>query len=295
MEPPFETGPSWRKHRGLVREGFRDLEYLPRGRTGWNATLAACAYSVRQHVAGQADLGIWAAMHGVPASARWEALGRNALVLWHGTSAERAARIREVGLFPKKGVWATTEPSIAHGFTRSRCERFGAGSAMVVMVLDRLELEREGGYDQESPTIFRFHSRLPAELVEYILLDDRILFTGAARAAAPRSWGIARFRRREGRWTPLSRPPVRLDEHCAYRTLDEWLDLSVRRILATLGAASAVEVFSSLYATIDPWEALEHARIIEACERLCGPPRPRKGFLQYRPRAEEEGAGPKAS
>jgi len=279
--PPYplapQEGPDWRKHRKLAARGLRDLEYLPRSRTGWNATLAAHAFSVRRRLAGQADLNLWAAMRACPPSARYERLGRDALVLWHGTSAARAEKIARHGLFHKRGVWATVEPRIAHGYTRGRSSRFSVGSAMVVLVLDGEDMpaafERQG----RGGLIFRFHAALPPECVEYVLYDDRIEFVGGERAERPRPWGAARFKKRHGRWVPCSRPPVRFEEDHTYRTLDEWLELSIRRVLATLGPASGVEVFSCLYATIEPTEALEHRAIFAALDRLCGKPRPCRG------------------
>ena len=80
---------------------------------------------------------------------------------------------------------------------------------------------------------------------------------------------------------PRSKPPVRLDHERTYRTFDEWLDLSVRRVLGELGAACAIEVFSSLYATIDPTDALEHDRVLAKLEDLCAAPRRRKGLKQF--------------
>ena len=57
----------WRRNRKLVKSGFRDLIYLPRSRTGWNATLAAYAFSVRLKLDGSNDLSRWAMMHGLAA------------------------------------------------------------------------------------------------------------------------------------------------------------------------------------------------------------------------------------
>jgi hypothetical protein len=69
---------------------------------------------------------------------------------------------------------------------------------------------------------------------------------------------------------PRSKPPVRLDARRSYSDLDEWLTLSIRRIGEALGTFAAVEVFSSLYATIDPWDALTHRQVFDAIDRLCG-------------------------
>ncbi|HUU43060.1 MAG TPA: hypothetical protein VMX57_04735 [Planctomycetota bacterium] len=281
MTTGFHAAAPWRRNRKLVKSGFRDLAYLPRSRTGWNATLSALAYSVRRHVTGSADLSLWAAMHGVAPGTRYAELGRHALVLWHGTSAERASKIRTTGLFHKGGLWTAFDPNIAHNFARNRHDAFRAGSAMIVLVLDRREVQPDVHYEQESPEVLRFHRGLSADAIEYVLFDDRIEFTGAARSRQPKPWGVARFKRKEGRWVPRSDPPVRFDDAHDYATFDEWLGLSLRRILDTLGQASAVEVFSSLYATLDPTDALEHDTILEACDRLCGKPRQRKGFRLF--------------
>jgi len=68
----------------------------------------------------------------------------------------------------------------------------------------------------------------------------------ANKAAEPKPWGVARFRRDRGRWTPRSRPPARFDASRQYSTFEEWLDLSVRRIVDVYGATTAAETFSSL-------------------------------------------------
>jgi hypothetical protein len=75
---------------------------------------------------------------------------------------------------------------------------------------------------------------------------------------------------------------VRFDGQHTYADLDGWLELGIRRILAALGRCQAIEVFSSLYATIDPADALSHDAIFEALERLCGPPRSgRRGVREF--------------
>ncbi|MDP6495088.1 MAG: hypothetical protein QGI09_06675 [Dehalococcoidia bacterium] len=65
------------------------------------------------------------------------------------------------------------------------------------------------------------------------------------------------------------RCPVRFDKEHTYRDLEMWLDLSVHRIVKTLGTVAAVDVFFSLYATIDPWDALPHGHVFDAISRLC--------------------------
>ena len=282
----FEQETDWRKNRRLVRDGFRSLEYLPRSRTGWNATLAAYAYSVRRQVAGTCDLNQWAVMHGCPASARYRELGEGALVLWHGTTARRAERIARYGLFHKRGVWATLEPKIAHGFSRSRGRAYRAGSAAVVLLLDGREARSGVHYDVETAEVFRFHAALSAESIEYILWDDRIEFRGEQRVSQPKPWGVARFKKKSGRWVPLSRLPVRFDGGRSYNDLEGWLHLSIERILSALGSAAAIEIFSTLYATVDPWEALQHEVIFGALERLCHASRHRCGVELFSLEAE---------
>jgi hypothetical protein len=216
-------------------------------------------------------------MHGCPASARYQELGEDALVLWHGTTARRAERIAQYGLFHKRGVWAALEPKIAHGFSRFRGRAYRAGSAAVVLLLDGREVRSGVHYDEETAEVLRFHSALPAESIEYILWDDRIEFLGPRRVRQPRPWGVARFKKKNGRWEPLSRPPVWFDAEHGYDDLGGWLHLSIERILSTLGSAAAIEIFSTLYATIEPWEALRHQAIFEALERLCRASRHRSG------------------
>jgi hypothetical protein len=278
--PSWPPEDPWRKDRKLVRRGYGDLAYLPRTRTGWNATLAAYAFSARRGALGAANLNLWAAMHAVAPSARYLELGNDGLVFWHGTSAVRAARIRETGLAHKGGVWAATEPRIAHGYTRGRSAAFGAGSAMIVFLISKSDWDARA--TRESKDIARFHTSIPPECVQYILWPDRVEFVGEQKVHEPKPWGIAHFKRSRGRWAPRSRPPVRLDAEQSYASFDEWLELSIRRILGVLGSAAAIEVFSSLYATLDPPDALEHGRILDELERLCLPPRPaRNGVRRF--------------
>ena len=104
-----EAEAPWRRDRVQPRQGHPDLRYLPQGRASWNTTLAALAFS-QARSRGRTDILQWAAMHGARPSARAAELGDDALVLWHGTSRERAERIRDVGLFHKRGLWTTLDP-----------------------------------------------------------------------------------------------------------------------------------------------------------------------------------------
>jgi len=122
----LDAPPDWTKDRKLVHRGFKDLQYLPRTRSGWNCTLAAYAFSARRRLAGPPDLKLWAAMHGLPPSGRYAELGDDALVLWHGTSAARAEKIREHGLFSKGAVWAAIEPIEPQVTKGKRHDRFAS-------------------------------------------------------------------------------------------------------------------------------------------------------------------------
>jgi len=110
--------------------------------------------------------------------------------------------------------------------------------------------------------------------------DDRIEFLGGRRARRPRPWGVAHFKRRAVKWVPRSKPPVRFDGEADYSDLGTWLELSVRRLGEALRVFAAVELFSSLYATIAPFEALEHLQVFEALERLCLPARRLPGNIR---------------
>ena len=211
-EQEITDAQQWRKSKHLVREGFRDLAYIPNGRCAWNATLSALACSAMRamHSAGlaaPADLNLWVAMHGAPPSARYVELGSSALVLWHGTSAARAKGILEHGLAHRRGVWAATDPAIAHQYTRWRSRAPQAGSSMIAVLIDKTQWD--GLAIREAPEMARFHKSIPRENIEYILWSDRIEFVGLRRAKAPKPWGVARFKKRQGRWVPCSKTPVR--------------------------------------------------------------------------------------
>lgn len=67
---------------------------------------------------------------------------------------------------------------MAHGYSRGRASEYKAGSATVVLLLDRREIKQGINYDLEGPEVLRFRTGLPPENIEYILWDDRIEFLG---------------------------------------------------------------------------------------------------------------------
>ena len=149
---------AWKKNKRVGTQGLPDLVYLPKDRCGWDWTLAALAYAARRRIeGGKPDLAAWAARHGLPPSGRARGYGEDAAILWHGTSRARAEKIAEHGLFSKGGLWTTSDPTIAHGYTRGRSERFAADGAMVCLVMDRRGYAFEQDFVVEGPgTIFRF-------------------------------------------------------------------------------------------------------------------------------------------
>jgi hypothetical protein len=274
---------AWKKNRTVIAEGFRDLEYMPRGRAEWDFTLASLAYSVRRVVDRKApDLNAWAARHGVASSARYGRLGGDAMVLWHGTSRQRAGKIAQHGLFHKGGLWATLEPRISHGFYRRRNESFGAEGAVVCMVLDRRKVSEGIDFTWEDAQVLRFHHGLGPEVVEYVLDRNSIQFVGPEPAAGAHAWTRGKFKRLDGRWVPVQNPPVRYDAQATYGSLDAFLALCLGRLIAELGEATAIDIFSTAYAMISPPDALEHQRVFELIDEECRPGRRRGRFQLFK-------------
>lgn len=286
---------AWKPNRKLVAEGFRDLEHVPRERAGWDATLSCLAYGMRMDIErGTPDLNEWAARHGVPASGRYEELGRNALVLWHGTSRERVERIAVHGLFHKKGLWTERHPGVPHSFCRSRSERFGTEGAVACLVLDSSELVEGRDFEADvKDNVVRFQHGLPPEVVEYVLVHEEIRFTGQGRARRPAPWPGARFRKREGRWAPVRKSPVAYSkehsETAAYSTPREFACISIERLLEDLGEVTPLEIFSTVYAAVDPRDAITHREIIEIMEEKRVPSRRRGKWQSFRAAASEKG------
>jgi len=278
---------AWKKSRRGFAKDFPDLAYLPRRRSGWDWTLAALGYAARRDIqGGKPDLSAWAARHGLPPSARARDLGEEVAILWHGTSRARADKIAEHGLFSKGGLWTTSDPTIAHSFTRGRSERFATEGAMVCLVMDRRDYAFEHDFVVEGPgNIFRFHRGLPPDVVEYVLFHEEARFFGPRRARRPAPWPSAKFKKREGDWAPAQKAPVRYSDTAAYSTVREFAELCVDRLLAELGELRAVEIFSTLYALIRPWDALTHEDVLALIEEKCAPARRRQKARTLRARA----------
>lgn len=253
-------------------------------------TLAASAYGVRMDIErASPDLNEWAARHGVPTSGRYAELEDHALVLWHGTGRERADKIQEHGLFHRRGLWTAQHPAIAHGFCRGRSERFGTEGAVVCIVLNRTQIEEGRDFEFENgQNVLRFYHALPPDVVEYVLVHDEIRFTGDRRAHGPAPWHRARLKKWSGEWIPIQNTPVRYSTSAHYSTLAEFTQLTLERLLETLGPITGLEMFSCLYATVTPWDALEHRRVLDLLEETCVPYRHRGGWQTFRSPARSE-------
>lgn len=272
----------WHKNRKSLRDGFSDLVYLPSPPDVWDATLAAYAYAVRQKVASKVNLNTWALMNGLLLSGRFEKLGESAVVLWHGTAAYKALKILEEGFRPvnRGAVYASMNPDISHGYTRFRSMEREGGSAMFALVISKRAMEEEFHFSQGAKEI-RLHSKVPPDYVEYVLWSDRIDFVGKERARSASPWARFKFKKKDGEWIPLTNPPVRFDSQHEFSSKEEWLELSIGRILRTLGTATAIEIFSSLYSTIEPWRALGHDEIFRAMEKHCTQSEQRAGLRLF--------------
>ena len=278
----------WKPNRKIVAEGFPDLKYLPKARCEWDWTLASLAFGLRRAIVdGPPDLSAWAARHGLPASARYQELGDAARVLWHGTSRERAEKIAEHGLFHKRGLWTTLNPFVSHGFCRGRSERFGTGGAVLCLVIDRSAVERGSDFDVEGRgDIFRFTHGLPPDVVEYVLVHEEARFMGE-RADEPQPWRRGDFTKRSGTWEPKQKAPVRLSETASYASLGEFCALTLDRLLAELETVTALEVFSTLYALVEPWDAVEHDAVFALLDKRCAPHRRSVHWRTFRARDQE--------
>ena len=260
----------WRKNKNVLTHEYPDLAYLPHGRAAWDCTLSCLAYGMRQEITrAPVDLNAWAARQGLPASGSYADLGDDALVLWHGTSRERAERIAEHGLFHKKGLWTARHPRIPHAFCRMRSERFGTEGAVVCIVMDRRGVAE--GHNVESTgdgNVVSFHHGLPPEVVQYVLLCEEIRLTGAGRAGAPRPWPKAQFSVSSGAWRPVQRTPVRFSKGQTFSTLAEFLELCVHRLLADLSAVSPLEALSVLHNLIRPSDCVRNRDVIDLLASL---------------------------
>jgi len=219
-------------------------------------------------------------------------MGEGAVVLWHGTSRERAGNIAEHGLFHKGGVWTARHPSMAHQFCRARAGEAEGEGAMVCLVLDRGELVGGRDFHIESGEglnqVVVFHGKLSADVVEYILLKDSMRFSGVERTK-DRPRPSARFKKAHGEWVPVQKAPVRFSDEESYSTVGEFAALCLKALLRELGAVAPIEIFAGIYSLIEPWEVLGHEDILDLIDRNCREARKRGKFTTYRAAGADDG------
>jgi hypothetical protein len=256
---------SWKRRKDNLAHKFPDLEYLPPGKSAWDCSLSSLAYGIRMDIQGvEASLNDWATRHGVSGSGSYERYGDSAMVLWHGTSRERADKIAEHGLFHKRGLWTAPHPRIPHAFCRTRSARFRTEGAVICLVLDRDQLIEGRDYEVENySNTIRFQHGLPPRVVQYILVRDEIRYVGTERAAQTNPWVKARFKHSAGQWRPICQTPVRFSEDESFSTLNEFVRLCIAKLLHELDGVSPLETLSVLYSLVDPWEALRHDDVID--------------------------------
>jgi len=205
-------------------------------------------------------------------------------VLWHGTSRERAEKISEHGLFHKRGLWTTLNPEISHSFCRNRSDRFGTDGAVVCLILDRSAITEGRDYSLEGKgDIYRFHGRLPSGVVEYVLVHEEIRFTGESRVRIPAPWPAAKLKKRSGKWAPAQNVPVRYSDSLNYASLREFVEICTDRLMMELDEILPLEVFSTLYALVTPWQALTHEDVFDLIAERWVPHRHRGKYQTYRP------------
>jgi hypothetical protein len=228
------------------------------------------------------SLNAWAARHGMAASGRCAELGNAAVVLWHGTTRERADHILEHGLFHKRGLWAARHPAISHSFCRNRSARFETEGAIVSFVVDEETAGAEAEWENEN--VVRFHHGLPPEVVQYVLVHDQARFVGGEPAHEPRPWPGDRFKRRGADWVSVRQPPVRYSDAESYSSASELARLCLRRLLDECREIGALEAFSCIYAAVEPWKALEHGDILTLLDDVCEPCRQRGRLKTFKRR-----------
>ncbi len=235
----------------------------------WDFLHIAEAYAARQQRVGSVTLNEFAVEHGGLASALYEEAQDHSLVLWHGTSLERAEKILEHGFFHCKGVWMALNTSTPLSFARNRAGQSGGRPAILISVID-LDAYRPGVHFDDARDI-RFMDDVPPEVVQYVLTDRDFRYVGKARARKHRLPTKARFVRKRGRWTAPTQNPAVFDAKTdqTYRTAVEWLGLKLTRFFTGLSRATPMEAFCAVYATCDPTQAIPRDEVAEWLAANC--------------------------
>jgi hypothetical protein len=229
----------------------------------WDFLHIAEAYAARQQRGGQASLNDFAVEHGALASARYEETKEHNLVLWHGTSLERAERILEHGFLHCKGVWMALSTSTPLQFARNRAAECEGQPAILISVIDT-EVYRPGVHFDEGVHP-RFRDDVPPEVVQYLLTDRGFKYVGKGRVPRHRLPAKASFVRRGGGWAAPTQNPAVFDaqQSLTYTTASEWVHLKVAAFFAEQHRATPLEVFCAVYANCRPAEAVPREDLME--------------------------------
>jgi len=100
------------------------------------------------------------------------------LLLWHGTTVERAQSILQEGFCRPKGVWMTEDASQAHSIAHFQAKRWKNLPAILISVIDLKQLKEGADFEVESPGVYVFRFRVPPEVVQYLLTPDGLQMVG---------------------------------------------------------------------------------------------------------------------
>ena len=179
-------------------------------------------------------------------------------LVWHATSIEHRERIREHGFFHHKGVFFAPETfglpfSLAAGLSAedradpSRLALFGC-------VVD------SGAYvpgeDFEKRTSeWRFYTRVPPEVIEFVIGDRELLVLHPARRPKYRVPRVD-FVRSGRMWRVPTRNPIPFQGQSRFSTPQELLPAYLRFIFERNEELSLFEVLNGVYSVIRPAEAM---------------------------------------
>lgn len=102
------------------------------------------------------------------------------LLLWHGTTVERARSILQKGFCRPKGIWMTEDAQQAHSIAHFQAKRWRSLPAILISVVDFRGLKEGTDFEVESPGVYVFRFRVPPEVVQYMLTPDGLQMVGRA-------------------------------------------------------------------------------------------------------------------
>lgn len=103
------------------------------------------------------------------------------LLLWHGTTAERAQAILQDGFCRLKGTWMTENARQAHSIAHFQAKRWKGLPAILISVVDFRQLKEETDFEVESPGVYVFRFRVSPKVIQYLLTPDGLQMVGRAK------------------------------------------------------------------------------------------------------------------